>query len=145
MVVFDSAPFYDDGLRFRGTEDSLAKEHLEGSECCFIHSDNGMREEKGVWLNPNVRVAYKPDVYEVVGWGKGGWPGRWEMLKGTWTGRWVQWVGGIGRWSEDRVTGRRVEKWIREGRAIGEEREEVGRECLINEMQVLFENGWKHV
>jgi hypothetical protein len=49
MVVFDAAPFYggpgDDGhikapLRFRGISDSLAKYHLEASECCLIHFDN---------------------------------------------------------------------------------------------------------
>ena len=47
---------------------------------------------------------------------------------------------------------RRVRKWIREGKkkevvSGGKEavREEPGMECLVNEMQVLYQNGWHHV
>lgn len=40
--------------------------------------------------------------------------------------------------------GRRVRKWVKEGE--GEEvRVEMGLECLINEMQVLYQSGWRHL
>lgn len=50
-------------------------------------------------------------------------------------------------WSEGRVVRRRVEKWVREGEKMRpkEERREDGVECLVNEMQVMFDNGWQHV
>ncbi|BAE60536.1 unnamed protein product [Aspergillus oryzae RIB40] len=54
VVAMDAAPFYQHPpLKFRGISDSLAKSHLEGSECCLIHADNPLSREKGVWLNPN--------------------------------------------------------------------------------------------
>ncbi|PUU82958.1 mannosyltransferase 1 [Tuber borchii] len=47
MVTFDAALFLPpSNFRFRG------------SECCLIHYDNPSLD-KGVWLNPNVRVAYR--------------------------------------------------------------------------------------
>lgn len=63
-------------------------------------------------------------------------------------------------WSESRVVMGRLEKWVREGEqararagkiGVGslkgldlKERRE-GPECLVNEMQVMFDNGWQHV
>jgi hypothetical protein len=162
MIVFDAAPFYDSGvgggqgLRFRGVSDELAKEHVEGSECCLIHADNyKLREEKGVWLNPNVRVSYNLTTYENVNPGagrespegskRGKWPGKWEAVTGIWENRKARWFGWVRTWSEAKVVRRRVKKWVQKGKAVGEDREERGVECLVNEMQVLFENGWMHV
>lgn len=155
MVVFDGTPWYPSsfissnspkefkGLRFRGVSDSLAEKHVEGSECCLIHADNPLREKKGIYVNPNVRVGYKREVYEMVN-GKGGWPGRWEAVRGVWGARlgWVrEWGSG---WVERGLVGRRVQTWMEEGE--GEEsREELGLECLINEMQVLYQSGWRHL
>ena len=64
----DASPFYSpsDPLRFRGIPDSLASTHLEASECCLIHADNGLSTKKGVWLNPRVRVGYSVEAYESV-------------------------------------------------------------------------------
>ncbi|TVY52059.1 hypothetical protein LSUE1_G009978, partial [Lachnellula suecica] len=68
LISMAAAPFYTSpGLSFRAISDSLANEHLEGSECCLIHSDNdALRSEKGVWMNPNVRVTYNATTYVKV-------------------------------------------------------------------------------
>ena len=158
MIVFDSTPFYaDPPLSFRGISDDLAKEHVEGSECCLIHADNWrLREQNGVWVNPNVRVSYDLTTYENVnpgagredvlgGEGRQKWPGKWEAVSGVWSNRRARWVGWARGWSEALVVKRRLQKWIEKGEVLGEEREEKGVECLVNEMQVLFENGWQHV
>ena len=149
MIVLDAAPFYSPGpqSRFRGVDDTLAKDHVEGSECCLIHADNhALRAEKGVWLNPNVRVSYNQTTYGIVNPEDGGqWPGRWDMVRGVWKNREARWAGWVRLWSEKGVMRRRVARWVRKGRAVGEEREEKGLECLVNEMQVLFQNGWQHV
>ncbi|TVY48781.1 Alpha-1,3-mannosyltransferase [Lachnellula occidentalis] len=168
LVSFAAASFYTyPQLKFRGISDSLAGEHLEGSECCLIHSDNHvLRDSKGVWMNPNVRVTYNASTYvrvnpqgplpesisgdekmqgvieEVKG---GSWPGKWERWTGTWENRRARWFRQIRFWSENKVVETRVKKWASQGREKGEEREERGLECLINEMQVMLESGWQHV
>lgn len=158
MIAFDSTPFYaNPPLTFRGTSDELAKEHVEGSECCLVHADNRkLREEKGVWMNPNVRVTYNLTTYEDVnpgagredvlgGKGRRKWPGKWEAVSGVWSNRRARWLGWVMAWSEAKIVKRRVERWVEKGKILGEEREERGVECLVNEMQILFENGWMHV
>ncbi|KAG0648023.1 hypothetical protein D0Z07_5770 [Hyphodiscus hymeniophilus] len=158
MIAMDSAPFYSSPpLRFRGTTDDLAKEHVEGSECCLVHADNWrLGAEKGVWLNPNVRVSYNLTTYENVNPGAGRegspgvegrqtWPGKWEAVGGIWRNRRARWFGWVRDWSEATVVRGRVRRWIEKGKVLGEEREERGAVCLVNEMQVLFENGWQHV
>ncbi|KAB5580844.1 polysaccharide export protein [Coniochaeta sp. 2T2.1] len=102
MVLFDSTPFYaNPPLQFRGIDDSLADLHLEGSECCLIHADNVLSRDpdKGVWLNPNVRVTIQ----------------------------------------------QRLSKWRSETPTEELSRTEVGVACLINEMQIMWQNGWKHL
>lgn len=158
MVIFNASPWYPSseigeggvrtkGLSFRGVNDELALKHVEGSECCLIHADNPLREKLGVYVNPNVRVAYKKDTYEKVNAG-GGWLGRWDCVSGVWRIRvgWVrEWSWG---WVERGRVGRRVRAWVGEGRmGDGKEemREEKGVECLINEMQVLYQSGWRHL
>ncbi|QSZ34054.1 hypothetical protein DSL72_005634 [Monilinia vaccinii-corymbosi] len=162
MVVFDAQAWYPSphnggragngdaefqGLKFRGVSDSLARRHVEGSECCLIHSDNPLRETKGIFVNPNVRVAYRRNVYEAVN-ASGGWPGKREAIAGMWRVRvgWATewWLG----WVERGRVRRRIGAWVAEGRGGGdgsEKREEMGVECLINEMQVLYQGGWKHL
>ncbi|KAG9234352.1 glycosyltransferase family 69 protein [Amylocarpus encephaloides] len=158
----------NDGLRFRGIADSLAQHHLEASECCLIHADNPLRKTKGVWMNPNVRVTFNESTYPLVNPAtdtpatvtqredimantarrmegregaavrRGHWPGRGRVLWGVW-GRRAGWLGGWVRMYvlEGRVN-KRVDRWAREGRWEG------GKECVVEEMQVLFANGWKH-
>lgn len=142
-VAFKAEPFYAPSpLRFRGVADSLAKYHLEGSECCLIHADYQRVDDEGVWLNPNVRVGYNPYAYETVNPQYGGvWPTWREKVKGVWQNRLSRWLVWPRRWSEKLQVKRRVRAWEAEGKDNHEE----ALHCLINEMQVLVENGWQHV
>ena len=143
MVAMSAAPFLAPAsLRFRALPDSLAASHLEASECCLIHADNPLSAEKGVFVNPSVRVAYTRAAYEALA----GVEARLSPL-----GVAVRlWENRVRRWtSTGRLKGKIVEKrvraWSEEGKGKGEERVEVGGFCLINEMQVLREKGWAHV
>jgi len=144
----DATPFYastaQQPLRFRGTPDSLAELHLEGSECCLIHTDNPLSASKGVWLNPSVRVGYNAEAYRAVhpaGRRANAWIGAASVVHGSWENRILRWL--TTTWFEEAAVRRRIEKW----RALdaGERREESGAVCLVNEMQVLVANGWAHV
>jgi hypothetical protein len=147
IVVFQAEPFYNDpSLRFRGTPDSLAASHLEGSECCLIHLDNELSAKQGVWINPNVRVAYNAEADKVVNPETGTWPSTAQKMKGIWTNRLARWTGSLWRSLERDTVRRRVRSWRRKNEQKGERvlaRDE--EYCLINEMQVLVENGWMHV
>ncbi|KAF3940550.1 hypothetical protein ABW19_dt0208000 [Dactylella cylindrospora] len=142
MVSFDAAPFLreEDPLRFRGIDDSLSVTHLEGSECCLIHADNAKfgphsSSRSGVWMNPLVRVGYNFEAYRYQ---------RTHMYRlqeylmsmpvrlGTSL---------LGLPWRKKVITRRVKKWTQEGPM----REEPGEFCLVDEMHVLVDNGWKHV
>ncbi|KAI1821739.1 polysaccharide export protein [Xylaria intraflava] len=144
VVVFDSAPFYaDPPLEFRGIDDSLADLHLEGSECCLIHADNYLTADKGVWLNPNVRVGYGVDTYRRIR--RNRFPSPFWTVLGTWVNR-VQ--GGhvsLQTQLETRVVAKRLEQWEMATPEGDEQRHEPGAACLINEMQIMWENGWKHL
>lgn len=146
IVVFDSAPFYGDKpLQFRGVDDSLADMHLEGSECCLIHADNPFSSDPstGVWLNPNVRVGYNVAAYEKIRSAR--FPGPLATVAGSWANRLSRlWVGT--QYSlETRTVHSRVEKWKSETPPGQPSRSEPGEPCLINEQQILWQNGWKHL
>ncbi|KAK3111962.1 hypothetical protein LTR53_012256 [Teratosphaeriaceae sp. CCFEE 6253] len=144
MVAFDPAPFYRIARRlsFRGIPDSLAKLHVEGSECCLIHADNPLSHTKGVWVNPNVRVAYNGTAYSAIN-AESAWPRTSAVATGLWRnrmlrlGRYFKATKAVGEVSE------RVRKWTEwgEGAAGGGE---PGEYCLIDEMQFLLWNGWGH-
>ena len=142
IVAFDAAPFVSPSspLTFRGTPDTLATLHLEASECCLLHVDNPLTPSKGVYLNPAVRVGYSPSAYSAVH-SSAPWPPLGEAWRGTWWNRIMRWSST--EWLKKRAVRRRVERWKREGE--GETRFEAGEGCLVNEMQVLIENGWAHV
>ncbi|KAG9245556.1 glycosyltransferase family 69 protein [Calycina marina] len=151
MTVFDAAPFYGaNGLRFRGVEDSLAAMHVEGSECCLIHADNPLRDTYGVFANPSVRVSYNISTYEILNPSQGEriWPHTWDMVTGVWANRRARWFQWFVLHTEGAVIRRRLKKWENGGKkseggvAI---RKENGVECLVNELQVLYYNGWQHV
>lgn len=150
MVLFDAAPFYgnDDGhppLRFRAVPDSLADWHLEASECCLIHADNS-QNDKGVWLNPNVRVAYSVQAYRAVQARHGGvFPGAWATVAGAWANRWWRWRGRIQQRLEMAAVVKRVRKWQEDTPRGQELRREPGLACLINEQQIMWMNGWRHL
>lgn len=135
----DAAPFYTDRLSFRGIPDSLAKEHLEGSECCLIHADNPLSRSKGVWLNPRVRVGYNSDAYDVVNPESAAWLSTLDIFRGAWKNRFLRWF--TTPWFKNIIVKRRLSSWKKQDAS----HEEVGNFCLINEMQVLAYNGWAHV
>lgn len=144
VVVFDSAPFYaNPRLQFRGIEDSLADFHLEGSECCLIHADNYLTSERGVWLNPNVRVGYSVDAYRRVRVDR--FPSAFWTVLGAWANRLRSGRVAIQSQIEARVVTKRIEQWIAETPNGDMPRSEPGAACLINEMQIMWENGWKHL
>ncbi|KAL2888562.1 glycosyltransferase family 69 protein [Ceratocystis lukuohia] len=142
IVAMAAAPFLDASkpLRFRGIPDSLAIQHLEGSECCLIHADNPMSKEMGVFLNPQVRVAYNYEAYQATHPLNGeSWLTWGQIAKGLWESR-------IRRlftftFTKDWVVSSRIRSW----KSQSHRNSEPGDFCLINEMQVLVENGWAHV
>ena len=139
IVVFDAAPFYDPSrLQFRGVPDSLALHHVEASECCLIHVDNPLTQSHGVWLNPNVRVGYSPEAYAAVK-STSVWPSLIQSMMGIWSNRLWRWTTST-KIKTVRIASR-LNTWFRGGA----DRSEPGKLCLINEMQVLIENGWAHV
>ncbi|KAL8821921.1 MAG: hypothetical protein Q9191_007215 [Dirinaria sp. TL-2023a] len=139
IAVFDADPFTGiDALSFRGIDDSLASYHVEGSECCLVHADNPLTASKGVWINPNVRVGYSPQAYESVH-SSVPWPG----VGGAWLGLWRNRAGRF--FSSEKWRRNTVDAKLKQWGAAQQSRFEPGRYCLINEMQVLVENGWAHV
>ncbi|CAK7265171.1 hypothetical protein SEPCBS119000_001376 [Sporothrix epigloea] len=163
-------------LLFRGVDDSLAEFHLEGSECCLIHADNPLSrfsdvppstsrrqrpavgvdadtdaesgKDVGVWLNPNVRVAYSAPVYNQVragGGGNGVFPGGFWAVYGTWANRWQRALSNVQFVLEGQTVLHRLRRWRTETPAGDQPRNEPGAVCLINEMQIMWQNGWKHL
>lgn len=139
QVAFDAKPFYGiDRIYFRGISDSLAKHHIEASECCLIHIDNPLSTTKGVWLNPDVRVGYSSPAYEAVNSGNI-YPGLAASVRGVWKNRLWRWIVPAG--IQNGIVKQTVKRWMKEN---GQNYEH-GEECLVNEMQVLIANGWAHV
>ena len=139
IVAFDAEPWTGiDKLEFRGVPDSLASYHLEGSECCLIHADNPLTTSHGVWINPNVRVGYNSEAYKAVHENEP-WPTAGSAFWGNWRNRVARWV------TTTRLKKRLVEKRLNDWGRQDKSRFETGKKCLINEMQVLVENGWAHV
>ncbi|KAK8189939.1 cryptococcal mannosyltransferase 1-domain-containing protein, partial [Phyllosticta capitalensis] len=141
IVAMDAAPFYTvlKQLRFRGFDDGLAKEHVEGSECCLIHADNPYSRAHGVFVNTAVRVAYNKDAYEAVNPENGPWVSSWDILKGMWKNRSMRLLKFAGDRKELAVKAR-VKHWEK---ISG--KDEPGDYCAIDEMQVLRMDGWAHV
>lgn len=133
----DASPFYEQNLTFRGIPDTLALRHLEGSECCLIHADNPLSPNKGVWLNPQVRVGYNGPAYDAVS--QGNWLSMYEILAWSWKNRLMRWFTSV--WFKEHVVRWRLSAWRKEYTS----NDEKGIDCLINEMQVLVYNGWAHV
>ncbi|QKX56392.1 uncharacterized protein TRUGW13939_03495 [Talaromyces rugulosus] len=148
MVIMDSTPFYDrlTPLQFRGIPDSLATHHLEGSECCLIHADNPLTNQKGVWLNPHVRVAYSGKAYEAVHPSStSAWTTSWQRLTGRWENRVRRWFTSNGL--KSRIVFNRLRSWQRDTYGAGEKKKklEPGGFCLVDETHVIVDIGWAHV
>lgn len=146
LVIFQADNFYRPNRTvFRGIPDSLAAYHLEGSECCLINTDiaRGLWW-RGVWVNPNVRVSYNAMSDRIVRTASGVWPGRFMRVIGIWKIRWASLAGGPRRALAKQAVRLRVKKWEMQA-PKGEKRIEFGESCIVDEMQVLVYNGWKHV
>ncbi|CRG85518.1 hypothetical protein PISL3812_02570 [Talaromyces islandicus] len=165
MVIMDATPFYDrvSPLQFRGIPDSLATHHLEGSECCLIHADNPLTAQKGVWLNPHVRVAYSGEAYEAVHPAAtastttssdavaAAWTTGWQRLTGRWENRMRRWFTSAGL--KSRRVFHRLRSWQKssntdrggEKKKKNQKRVEPGGFCLVDESHVIVELGWAHV
>lgn len=161
IVAMNAQPFYDEisPLRFRAVPDTLAHHHIEGSECCLIHADNRLSKELGNWINPNVRVGYcHPGLhknqfqggwdlyshvcqmaYDYVHPSTGTWVSHWQIAKGLWENR-IRRMTSMG-WMQNWKARRKADAWERES----EGNEEIGKMCLIDEMQVIEPLGWLHV
>ena len=139
IVAFDAVSFYaPDPLGFRGISDDLALQHVEASECCLVHADNPLTPTQGVWLNPDVRVGYSPEAYDAIH-SSPSWPGMFRKTYGIWSNRIWRWATTT-YFKTSRINGR-VAAWAKGHPGASEP----GKFCLINEMQVLVENGWAHV
>jgi hypothetical protein len=124
-------------LRFRGIPDSLAQSHIEGSECCLIHTDNPLSASRGVFLNPNVKVGYNGSAYDVIH-APDAILSPFQIYTAVWENRLRRWF--TTPWWKEWEMHKRVTKWSKD--TGGEER---GGYCLVNEMQVIDKRGWKHV
>lgn len=125
-------------LRFRAVKDSLAAKHLEGSECCLIHTDNPLSAQNRVFVNPHVLVGYSGEAYDAVH----SLPkllSTWRIFTGLWENRLRRWLT-IPCFKEWRVhTKIKIWEWQ------DKQNKENGKYCIINEMQVVRPNGWGHV
>ena len=124
-------------LRFRGVDDSLAKFHVEGSECCLIHADNPASATKGVFLNPSVKVGYNMTAYIAMHSTYASMSPLYMYLS-MWQNRILRWT--TTPWFKERLVHSKVKTWSE----LTQEKEP-GEYCLVDEMQVIFERGWKHV
>ena len=140
MIAFDADAFTSNNpLQFRGVSDTLAEYHLEGSECCLVHYDNPITNTKGIWVNPSVHVAYTSQAYDLIHHTSSYPPSLANAYRGMWWNRLMRWL------TTDRLKSRTKEDRVVEWQRKSEARFEAGLPCLINEMQVLVENGWAHV
>ncbi|CAE7206105.1 hypothetical protein PTNB85_09589 [Pyrenophora teres f. teres] len=139
MVAMPIDPFVaSPPLRFRDIPDSLATSHVEASECCLIHADNPFSASKGVFLNPNVKVGYNGSAFDAVNS-----PQAIMSPFNIWTAVWKNRVLRVFThpFFKEHVVSQRLRKWSTET----EQRSERGEFCLINEMQILYEKGWRHM
>jgi hypothetical protein len=125
-------------LRFRGIHDSLANFHLEGSECCLVHVDNPLRDKKQIFVNPQVLVGYSGDAYRAIHLHQS-LSSSWQIAKALWENRIRRWT--TSQFLKDWVIRNRVKRW----KTISKDDNEPGALCLVNEMQILADNGWAHV
>ena len=124
-------------LRFRGIPDSLASSHVEASECCLIHADNPLSLTQGVFLNSNVRVGYNGSSYDALH-APDAIQSPFQIFQSVWWSRITRLI--TTPLFKERIVRTRLGKWIAETNSW-----ERGDLCLVNEMQVLVETGWKHV
>lgn len=125
-------------LRFRGIPDSLAAAHLEGSECCLIHADNPLSSTHGVFLNPLVQVGYNQKAYDAARAATAS-TSLLHVYTKIWTNRVYRWT--TTPMFKEWVVSSRIAAW-KKAHPTEDERAAF---CIVNEMQILYEKGWRHV
>ncbi|KAF8864502.1 hypothetical protein BDZ45DRAFT_701674 [Acephala macrosclerotiorum] len=68
-----------------------------------------------------------------------------EKWTGIWNNRWARWTGFPRRITEQYIVDKRIERWRNETQQRGKNHDHIRAQCIINEMQVLVQNGWAHV
>jgi hypothetical protein len=124
-------------LRFRAIPDTLATTHVEASECCLIHADNPLSVSKGVFLNPNVKVGYNGSSYDAIN-SPDAILSIVQIFVSVWKNRLLRLS--TTTVFKERLVRRQLGTWVAETKGW-----EKGGFCLINEMQILYERGWKHM
>lgn len=152
MVAMPITPFVaNPPLRFRAIPDSLASTHLEASECCLIHADNPSTSSPSpshptpqIFLNLAVKVAYNGSSYHAIT-APSATLSPLAIFFALWHNRVLRWIT-TPVFKEWEVS-RRVKAWAKGSGSGGQERgsESAGFFCLVDEMQVLYERGWKHM
>lgn len=132
ITVLDGAPFQTATarLRFRALGDGFADEGLEASEACLLHHDNLPNSGQGVWINPVVRTGRSEAAYGAVH-RSGGWPSTAEVRNGVWQNTLMR-VFNL-PWTNVKIR----PAYRRWKAANGTEGEEVGYDCLGDEVQVI--------
>lgn len=173
MLFMDAAAFYGPrsdllpqpidstelGLPFRGVPDSLASHHLEGSECCLIHTDYNTinPNHSGLYVNPSVRVAYSIDAYANVHANTSSaasvdgvhqqFLSATQYLFATYLHR-LNRIRTPTYEKQSRGVHAKVQKWLKEEGTLAKREKELGAAgemCIIDEMHLLMKNGWYHV
>lgn len=148
MIAMDAGGFMASSgplpaLSFREKHDRLAEDHVEGSDCCLIHADMALLGigDAGVWVDPGVRVGYNEDAYSAVQpEGPAEFITTREYILGVWVNRLKSWL--TTEWFKKRTIAERIQHWRRKTPKAGPERSELGQMCLVDEMQVLVDNGY---
>ncbi|KAI8937463.1 hypothetical protein NX059_005184 [Plenodomus lindquistii] len=140
MVAMPIHPFTSTPpLRFRAIPDTLASTHLEASECCLIHADNPLSPPnptspaQQIFLNPTVKVGYNGSSYTAIT-APSAVLSPLAIFFAVWKNRILRWV-----------TTPVVKDWVIDRRVKGSGESEKGGFCLVDEMQILYERGWKHI
>ncbi len=126
----------------RSSRSSRSSESSESSESSAKDGSNA-NKNVGVWLNPNVRVAYSTPVYKQVR--QSVFPSALWAVRGMWANRWERAKSHVQFALESQMVLKRLRLWRAETPAGQPPRSEPGAICLINEMQIMWQNGWKHL
>ncbi|KAI6785606.1 glycosyltransferase family 69 protein [Emericellopsis cladophorae] len=131
LVAMDAAPIYDDdaSLAFRAIDDALADRRIEADETCLLQVDSA--GDRGVWMNPGVRVTRTPEEYHRVKCGRVPWQ---SAVLGSWANRLGRWFGAAAVDSDLRS---RVQAWSRGVPGGSPNRYEPGVHCLFDGTRVV--------
>ncbi|KAL2831241.1 cryptococcal mannosyltransferase 1-domain-containing protein [Aspergillus cavernicola] len=132
MVFMRTDSFYSNPpLQFRGVPDSLAANHVAGSECCLIHADDSLSKRKGVYLNPFVRVGHDAGAVYSASHPASHWLSAWEIFRSLWENRLRRWF------TFPSLNGWTLRKRIAQWGTQEENNLERGDFCLVDKIQAV--------